>query len=182
MYKKEHWPKNVAWCKNIVRVSKLICLKNLNIRTTLGFGFWMSHSYLESKCLTRIKVDPMRILLHDITSHSMYQITLMTLFNRTRYSGRKLSTWDRGVNGQSPCSPRHQRNICLQGWVRWQWDGKNSHRRGFISFKLIHGHRQWCFIGHYTDPANSRRGEGAWRFNDYCYRLESSFSYRFRFH
>lgn len=124
----------------------------------------------------------MRILLHDITSHSMYQITLMTLFNRTRYSGRKLSTWDRGVNGQSPCSPRHQRNICLQGWVRWQWDGKNSHRRGFISFKLIPGHRQWCFIGHYTDPANSRRGEGAWRFNDYCYRLESSFSYRFRFH
>lgn len=27
----------------------------------------------------------------------------------------------------------------------------------------------------YTDLANSRRGEGAWRFNDYCYRLESSF-------
>lgn len=47
---------------------------------------------------------------------------------------------------------------------------------------LSPGHRQWCFIGHYTDPANSRRGEGAWRFNDYCYRLESSFSYRFRFH
>lgn len=181
MYKKEHWPKNVAWCKNIVRVSKLICLKNLNIRTTLGFGFWMSHflSWKQMPNAHQSWPDAYTFTWHYFAEHVS---NLMTLFNRTRYSGRKLSTWDRGVNGQSPCSPRHQRNICLQGWVRWQCDGKNSHRRGFISFKLIPGHRQWCFIGHYTDPANSRRGEGAWRFNDYCYRLESSFSYRFRFH